>query len=63
MESTTLQFIRAKEALLFLEVQDEPQRKVPDLKPFWLVGMRTNWEGNGIPKEHMCGLDSWKTRS
>lgn len=52
-----LQFIRAKETLLLLEDQDEPQTKVPDLKPFGLVGVRTNGKGNGIPTENMCELN------
>lgn len=62
MESTTLQFIRAKETLL-LEAQDEPQRKGLDLKPFGLVGVRTNGKGNGISTENICGLNFPKTRS
>lgn len=59
MESTTLQFIRAKETLL-LEAQDEPQRKGLDLKPLGLVGVRTNGKGNGISTENMCGLNFQK---
>lgn len=54
MESTTLQFIRPKETLL-LEAQDEPQRKGLDLKPFGLVGVRTNGKVMGFPQRMYVG--------
>ena len=59
MESTTLQFIRPKETLL-LEAQDEPQRKGLDLKPFGLVGVRTNGKVMGFPQRMYVGWTSQK---